>query len=84
MAVIPQLRLPDDGGLVGVDGRGHLQGPVGEMECVVSGEQSGHTLHGPRELIEPYLSVMFHNNITASFRFDTIELSWTVSGSSIY
>ena len=54
------------------------------MECVVSGEQSGHTLYGPWELIEPYLSVMFHNNITASFRFDTMELSWTVSGSSIY
>ena len=36
MAVIPHLRLLDDGGLVGVDGCGHLQGPVGEMECVVS------------------------------------------------
>ena len=36
MAVIAQLRLPDDGGLVGVDGCGHLHGPVGEMECVVS------------------------------------------------
>ena len=54
------------------------------MECVVSGEGSGHRLYGPWELIEPYLSVMFHNNITASFRFDTMELSWTVSGSSIY
>ena len=45
---------------------------------------SGHRLYGPWELIELHLSVMFHNNITASFRFDTMELSWTVSGSSIY
>ena len=36
MAVIPHLRLLDDGGLVGVDRGGHLHGPVGEMECVVS------------------------------------------------
>ena len=36
LAVIPHPRLLDDGGLVGVDGCGHLQGPVGEMECVVS------------------------------------------------
>ena len=43
MAVIPPLRLLDDDGLVGVDGGGHLQGPVGEMECVVSGD-CGHRL----------------------------------------
>ena len=43
MAVIPHLRLLDDSGLVGVDGRGHLQGPVGEMECVVSGVDTDYT-----------------------------------------
>ena len=43
LAVIPHLCLLDDGGLVGVDGRGHLQGPVGEMECVVSGVDRDYT-----------------------------------------
>ena len=43
LAVITHPRLLNDGGLVGVDGRGHLQGPVGEMECVVSEVDTDYT-----------------------------------------